>query len=452
MIPKIGIVVLAVPQEISPIPKTAKNSMENFAIRAEENLKKLNLDIIRVKEFVTNAKIANEKINYLINEKIDCLIFEIGSWPSPSLAIDMINKLDKRVPIILWATSDQITLSLVPTCQFHGAFDDMGIEHEFIFADPEDNRFKNSVSNIAKAGNVTNKLNGMNMGLFGGRYMNMYTGTADPIQVKKIFGVEITHINESCLVDEAEKIEIGNINDFSNFLHDKYKSVTAPPDVENKSIRLYFAMKKLKDDYNLNFAAVKCMIETQGKYCSHCLSVSQNLDEGFVIACEADINAAITMQIMHMVSGSAPGFGDFFNLDMENNILKVGNCGTFATEFAKDPKDVVLNEQYKHLVPGPGTGMVSSFICKSGKVTLARLGRINGNYVMQISNGDAIYESKDKLTKGWEKFPHLFVKKFSDPETFLQNTRSNHIHWVYGDYIEELKAICKILEIREIVC
>lgn len=450
--PKVGLIVLTIQQEISPIPKEASGIMEDYSKRAEKKLKGENLDIIRVKEFVDNPKTAEEKINFLIKEKVDCVIFMIGSWPSPALAIDMIDKLNKRIPIMLWAIPSSIIASLVPTCQFHGAFDDIGIDHEFIYSNPEDNKFAEKIKKLAKAGFVAQNLNGMNMGLFGGRYMNMYTGTADPIQVKKVFGVEITHINEHSLVDVAKEIEDTKVKEFLNFLNNKYGKITAPPDVEEKSIRLYYAMKKLAKENNLDFAGVKCMLEIQGSYCSHCLSVSQNLDEGFVISCEADINAAITMQILKMVSNSAPGFGDLFDFNFNDNILKICNCGAFATKFAKDPKDIILSEQYKHLVPGPGTGMITSYICKPGKVTLARLGRIKGDYVMQISSGDAISATKEKLTKGWEKLPHIFIKKDSDPEYFFQNCRSNHIHWVYGEYSEELHNICKILKIKDINC
>ena len=449
---KAGLVILAIPQEISPIPEIAKDTMSGFAKRAEESLNNAGVDVIRVKEFINNPKIAVETVDYLNRENIDCLIIKIGAWPSPSIAIDMINKIRRQTPVILWASSDQVTLSLVPACQFHGAFDDMGIEHEFIFAEPEEKKFTNLIKKVSSAARVVNHLDGMNMGLFGGRYMNMYTGTADPIQVKKIFGVEITHINESVLIDEALKFDDRIVKDFSAILNKKYKRITAPEEVVDKSIRLYFAMKKLREEYNLNFASVKCMLETQGSYCSHCLSVSQNLDNGFVVSCEADINAALTMQILHLLSEKAPGFGDVFNINMEKNILRIANCGAFATEFAKDPKEVVLNEQYEHLVPGPGTGLVTSFICKPGKVTLARLGRIDGKYVMQISDGEALDAIKKDLTKGWERLPHIFIRKHSDPENFLMNTRSNHIHWAYGNYVEELKSICKILKISEIYC
>ena len=446
MKPKVGLIVLTIPQEISPIPKKAKEIMEDYSKRAEKSLKKNNLDIIRIAELIDKTEVSKEKIRYLINENVYCVIFMIGAWPSPALAIDAIDKLNRRIPIILWAFPDDTILSLVPACQFHGAFDDMGIEHDFIYSEPEDSKFTDKIKKLAAAAFVVNKLNSMNLGLFGGRYMHMYTGTADPIQVKEVFGVEITHINEFCLVDEAKKIDSDKVKKFSDHLHNKYGKITTPPDVEEKSIRLYFAMKKLANENNLDFASVKCMLEVHGSYCSHCLSVSQNLDEGFVVSCEGDINAALTMQILKVISNSAPGFGDIHALYMDDNILRIANCGTFPTEFAENPKDVCFSEQYAHLVPGPGTGMVTTYICRPGKVTLARLGRINREYVMQISSGTAVSVPKEKLTKGWEKLPHIFINIDGNANEFLQNCRSNHIHWVYGEFVEELKEICRILK------
>lgn len=447
---KIGLLTVTIPQEISPIPEKSLNIMNQFLKRAEDSLSVHNLDVVRIPELINNAEIAEEKIKYLIDKKIDCFIIMIGAWPSPALAVDMIDRLNRRIPIVLWAFPDDTILSLVPTCQFHGAFDDMGIEHEFIYSEPEDKKFIEKIKTIANAARVVNGLNGMNFGLFGGRYMHMYTGTADPIQVKKVFGVEITHINEFCLVNEAKEIEDIKVKEFSKYLHDKYGKISVPSDLEDRAIRLYFALKKLSRDNKLDFAGVKCMLEVQGSYCSHCLSVSQNIDEGFIVSCEGDINGALTMQLLHMLSDSESGFGDVFAIDIDKKILRLANCGTMATNFASSPKDVEFNEHYP-LVPN-GTGMIPTFVCKPGRVTLARLGRIKGEYVMQISSGTAFSPSKKQLTKGWEKLPHILINMDSDAEYFIQNTRSNHMHWVYGEYKEELKYICKILKISCNVC
>ena len=132
-------------------------------------------------------------------------------------------------------------------------------------------------------------------------------------------------------------------------------------------------------------------------------------------------------------------------------MLTILNCGAFATEFSEDFKDVNFPEQLKDLVPGKGTGITTSFVCKSGRVTIARLSRINGEYVMQISIGNAVKLSgKNSIN---DIMPHIFIKlDTSDVEYFIQNCRSNHLHWVYGSYKEELKNICDILNIKAIIC
>ena len=329
-------------------------------------------------------------------------------------------------------------------------FDDMGIKHEFIYAGPEENEFIQKVCSMAHAAKTARELSGANLGLFGGRYMNMYTGTADPIQVKKVFGIEITHINEFWLVKQAEKIDKKKIKEYSEFLHRTYGEIAAPQEVQERSIRLYFAMEKFRREYELDLATVKCMLEVQGDYCSHCLSVSRHIDEGFIISCEADINGAITMQILKLLSGLAAGFGDVCRVDRKAGVLTVINCGAFATNLAGDYKRVRWLEQNRDLVPGEGTGMTTFFTSKPGKITLARLGRIEGQYVMQISSGEAFDPGEEYIVS--DVSPHLFVRlDQSNPDIFIQNCRSNHQHWVYGDFKEELVQLCSILNIKPIL-
>ena len=58
-----------------------------------------------------------------------------------------------------------------------------------------------------------------------------------------------------------------------------------------------------------------------------------------VFACEADLNAAFTMQILHLLQDGPVLFADFLEWDRED-IINVVNCGSQPTDFAVDPKDV----------------------------------------------------------------------------------------------------------------
>ena len=449
MKPKIGLVLISLPPELSTVPVEAVKIAEDYIVRAEKSIKNLGCDVLRIKEHVQDEKTALKRTEYLINEKVDLILYLVGSWVYVSILINATRRLN--LPFILWAIPDMTTGSLVASCINHGGLDEMGIKHDFIYGEPEDNKILKKILNTAKASNVVNNLDGLTYGLFGGRCMYMYTALPDLVQVKKVFGIETIHINEFWLVERAKKIDSQKVKEYSNWLHNKYGNIDVPNEVEERSIRLYFALEELIKEYNIDFAGLKCMPEVQGDYCSHCLSVSMHLDEGFVASCEADTNAAITMQILKMLSDSPPGFGDVFQLDMNKCNLRLVNCGSMATSFATSSKDVNFKQQYNFIATtGTGTGMTTAFVCKPGRITLARLARINGEFVMQISTGEAYSQPKEKMREAREKWPQIFIKLDDDPNFFLQNCRSNHQHWVYGDFKEELIEICRFLKIRNI--
>ncbi|MBI4243555.1 MAG: hypothetical protein HY606_05650 [Planctomycetes bacterium] len=157
------------------------------------------------------------------------------------------------------------------------------------------------------------------------------------------------------------------------------------------------------------------------------------------------------MQILHLLSGKAAGFGDVFEIGMKNKKIRIVNCGSVAAEFAVSNKDIDWRLQYDFIAPGPGRGATTAFVCKPGRITLARLARIKGEYVMEIASGEAYSEPKDKMKEARECWPHIFFTLDGDPQEFFQNCRSNHQHWVYGDYKDELVQVCDLLGIRSIV-
>ena len=451
--PKVGLLTLSILPQWSPLPKEALDIIAEHSSRAEQVLGAHGLEVIRIEELISDSRASVQKAQQLREAGIHCVIFMMGAWPPPAAAIDAIEKLDKRVAVILWAFPDLTVLPLVPACHFHGAFDDLGIEHTLLYGAPEDRLFIETIKTAAKASQVAMDLRGMRLGIFGGRYLDMYTGMADMSQVKKVFGVDTPHIDEFWLVKEAERTEEEEVRECSRLLHAKYANISTPPDVEAKSIRLYLAMKKYAKEYDLDFATVKCMPEVHGDYCSHCLSVALNISEGFVISCECDINAALTMQILKMVSDLSPGFGDVCSLDMQDGTLRLGNCGAFATDLAAKPDDIHFMEQYDNLVPsGPGTGMTTSFFAKPGRVTLARLARVQGEYVMQTASGEAIQPPRERLAELRDRLPQTMIRLDGEPEVFLRNCRSNHMHWVYGEHRAELRELCRIVGITEIAC
>lgn len=67
---------------------------------------------------------------------------------------------------------------------------------------------------------------------------------------------------------------------------------------------------------------------------------------------------------------------------------------------------------------------------------------------MLILPVDVVKQPRERLRAStWER-PHTFLRLHCDKEKFFADVRSNHIHLVYGDYVEQLKEICAILGIK----
>src|SRR5438270_14091630 len=88
-------------------------------------------------------------------------------------------------------------------------------------------------------------------------------------------------------------------------------------------------------------------------------------------------------------------------------------------------------------------------IAHPGEVTLGRLTRKDGNYWMAILPAEFIElppevaERKAEATSSM--WPHAFARLKVPPDTFIDTYSSNHIHGVYGSYVQELIWACKIL-------
>jgi L-fucose isomerase len=97
-------------------------------------------------------------------------------------------------------------------------------------------------------------------------------------------------------------------------------------------------------------------------------------------------------------------------------------------------------------------GAAVHHLAHPGKVTLARLGRKNGNYWMAIMTGEFLQfdekTNQEIMTRTQVEWPHAFCKLDTSIDRFIEKFPCNHIHGVYGHYVEELKLVCEFLGIH----
>jgi L-fucose isomerase len=90
-------------------------------------------------------------------------------------------------------------------------------------------------------------------------------------------------------------------------------------------------------------------------------------------------------------------------------------------------------------------------VAAPGEATFARLTRKDHRYRMQVVRG--AIESYDEATTrelvaaSTPEWPHAFTRLEANAQRFLSEFGANHIHAVPGDHLEELRAVCQLLDI-----
>lgn len=444
---RVGLMMVSLPPEKSTEPPEVESISEEVIHTAEKKLEESGIDVVRIPGQMQSENASIQAVESLEEKDVGCIVIMIGSWIYVPLVIAPVRRL--TIPFLIWGFPDLLVGSLVPSCITHGSLDEMGIKHKFVYGSPDDKDTLDQIIEYARAAMVVKRLNNMRYGLFGGRCMYMYTGMPDLVQVKQILGVETDHISQFELISRAQLVEERKVLNFLKEFKETYKNIEPPDEVLLKSIRLYFALKEVIKERSLDFIGLKCMPELVTNYVSGCLAVAYLNNEGIVVGCEADTNGALSMEILHLLADEPVGFADVRELRKREKKVRLENCGSITTAFAISQQEVSWGLQYKFI--GPAQGATPIFMCKPGRITLARLARIKGEYVMHIASGEAYLEDKEKMKETRDRWPQMFFKLDGDPEDFLQNCRSNHQHWVYGDYRTELIEICEMLGVKPIL-
>jgi L-fucose isomerase len=439
MAPKVALITVSLAGERTELAK-------KFATQSIGSLSKYGLEIIGNGQIYLTGQEVLRAVNNAIDKEVDCIVYLIGTWIyAPNIVTHIMNT---NIPAIIWGIPEPASFSTVGANVVHGSLDEIGIYHHFVYGMPGEKDVLEKIAVIARASMVKNKLRKAIFGLIGGRSIGMYTSNTDPIQVKRIFGLEIEHVDQFLMIEYAKKVNSEDVNKLLKEINNIYGEIQVPEEVIKKSIRVYCALKKLVREHEYDFIGVKCLEEVINHYVSCCLAVALLNDEEIVTACQSDINAAISMYILNLLTQQSVVFADVSMLDKKNKIVRLVNCGSMATSLSKNKKEVDWGYQYEYM--GKERGACPIFCCKNGPVTFGSLNRINGDYVMQITTGTAIYQSKSVLKQVRDIWPQAFIKIHCDADEFIQSIRSNHIVVGYGEVKNELDTFCNLIGIKAI--
>ena len=417
-------------------------------------------------EIIWTPELAKNEATRLRNEGCDLTIFNFAVWSFPHLAA--IASKFAPGPFLLFSNINPQYPGMVGMLASAGALDQIGALHGRISGDIEDENVLHRVMAFIRAGSTVARLKGETYGLFGGRPMGMYTAVANTDQWMSTFGIDVEHIDQYEIVRRASEAPPEEVEKAFSWLSEKigkirYDGKQLTPEKLKLQIASYIAVRKMVKEKGLDFLGIKGQPELTDNFAT--MDVTETfLNDPYdwngpkkttVTATEADMDGALTMEIMKHITGEPVMFADLRHYDEEIGTFDLCNSGNHPTYFAGhsyNPDDNLPKvEFYPQGFYFPAGGASVRHIAAPGKVTMARLARRKGEYWLAIVPGEFIelpHEVAEEKARATQvEWPHAFARFAVSPDEFLAEYDSNHIHAVYGDWVNELIWVAKMLQI-----
>jgi L-fucose isomerase len=385
------------------------------------------------------------------------LVAYVGLWSYGSALVAAASECG--VPTVVWTDTDVQYVGIVGASVCRGSLEEAGLTNCLVYGDVDDAAVRTELAVRCLGAAAATRLRGLTYGLMGSRSLGMYTAVIDPNQWRRQFGLEVESWDQLEVIERAKAMPESAADAHLAWTKRAFGAIRVSDAVMNAAIRLYLVCKQVIAERGFDLVAVRCLPETPSTLTTFCYAIALLNDtsdaegptEAVCTACESDSNGALSMQVLKHLAGAPVLFGDVRHVDLERNEVWISNCGAQATQLAANRREVEwVQHGFKEFRWKVG-GAAPQHVSRAGRVTLMRMMRQAGEYVMFISSGEAVDYPRAKLQEThWEFSPHTFVRLDVDARRFAQELRCNHIHMVYGDYVPHLVECCRVMGVRPI--
>ena len=435
--------------------------------RIVEALEQAGHDVVCAHEIVWTNALAVGEARRLAAEQPDLTVVNIPVWAFPHFTVRAARELPG--PLLLFSNVDPQYPGMVGMLAAAGALDQIGRSYGRAWGDIGDPATLARIEQQISAGAAVQALRGSTFGRIGGRPMGMYTAVSNSDRWLSQFGVDVEEIDQWEIVRRAPEVDDAAVARARGWLERHaagvhYDGKRLTPELLERQIRAYYVMGALIEEWNLDFCGIKGQPELTNHFATMDVAEAFLNDpydwdgpkEPFVCSTEADMDAALTMQILKSLSGTPVLFADVRHYHADLDIWDLCNSGQHATWFAARSSDPAENLARVHLYPEdfyfPAGGASIHHVAAPGEFTFARLSRLDQRYRMQVLRGrfEAFdEETTERLMRATTYvWPHAFARFDADAETILSRFASNHIHAVPGDHVAELREVCRLLAVE----
>ena len=343
-----------------------RNDTSDFCIGVEEKICRVlgaaGHELVRTGNVIGDSDDVLSSARAVAAELPDLTIFSIPVWTFPHFGVMAAREC--RSPILLFSSLDPQYPGMVGMLAMAGALDQMERRYGRAWGDIEEPSVLARVEAFVRVSRAIRALEGSTFGRVGGRSMGMYTAVANSQEWSRKFGINVEEIDQWELVRRAERVEPGRLAEARSWLETRaagvhYDGKLLTPERLERQIGSYYAMQELIEEWHLDFSGIKGQPELTNDF------ATMDITEAFlndpydwdgpkathVCATEADMDGALTMQLLKSLSGTPVLFADMRHYHSDRGIWDLCNSGQHPTWFAARSEDPAENLRQVHLYP-----------------------------------------------------------------------------------------------------
>ncbi|MGA7907615.1 MAG: hypothetical protein WCA16_09445, partial [Candidatus Sulfotelmatobacter sp.] len=253
--PKVGFIVYGVHKDGLKDPMGQPFIDEAVVQRSKDALTKAGCKLVTHEIVIASKEEAITALRGMKhNEEVDAVVLFSGTWVWAAHLVGAIRDYASTgKAVLLWTHPGSQGWRPVGGLVMHGGLLEIGVPHKFVYGEADDPETIEKIGSYARAAHMKNWLNLSTIGTFGGRGMGQTCGVADPSQWMRMFGIDIDSRDTAELVRTAESISPAEIAAATTRLQKLFEE---PPDatvVNERSIRLYLALKKVVEKEEFDF-------------------------------------------------------------------------------------------------------------------------------------------------------------------------------------------------------
>lgn len=424
----------------------AKRQKDKFMAVAR-TVKSDSVQIIDIDDLCENGILfETEKISAVVEKfkdaRIDALFLPHCDFGEEQCAAGVAAAL--KVPTLIWGNRDEAPNSdqsrgRDTQCGMFACTKVLrrfGVQYSYIWnCETESEDFLRGFERFIRTVAVVKTARALRIAKFGARPQPFMSVMANEGDLATKLGVTVIPISPNAVALRADRLQKESHSDYMACREDfktRFDTSLTPDETVDRIVALRLAVNQLMEENNCSAGAMECWSAASIFGAPVCAVLGELSDAGLPLACETDVNGAVTMAMLH---AAALGEESVFLADLtirhpeNDNAELLWHCGPFPYSL-KDPSSTARL-----------AGGQERFYLKKGEITICRFDEADGSYYLFGGEGRATAGPETTGTYVWLETDNW--KRWE--EKLMFGPYIHHVGGVYGSYKAVLREAARYL-------